>query len=254
MAGGGPSRADATARHLWTAQRRPRTVRGVQAGPQRRARRRAGQGDGRPVRANQAREAYQPSTVSYQRPQPATFLSLITRHPSLSSPESASSPGWTQRLRAAIDGHGGAAFVIGEAGSGKTALIAEFARRAMERHGELVAVSGSCNAHTGLGDPYLPFREILQILAGDVEAKRAGGTISPEHARRLWALLPETLQALIESGPDLLDLSCPDRRSSQGHSRSGPAAANSASLDPPGEAAATQAGPPCGWPPADRPL
>ena len=42
----------------------------------------------------------------------------------------------------------------------------------------------------GLGDPYLPFREILHALSGDVEHQRAGGAITPEHARRLWMLLP----------------------------------------------------------------
>ena len=41
-------------------------------------------------------------------------------------------------------------------------------------HGDLIALRGRCNAHGGAGDPYLPFREILQRLAGDVEGERAG--------------------------------------------------------------------------------
>ena len=95
------------------------------------------------------------------------------------------------------------------AGSGKTALLHEFTRRALAAHPELVAASGSCNAQAGVGDPYLPFRDILQILSGDIEARRAGHSITWEHAGRLWELLPECIRALVEQGPDLLDLFVP---------------------------------------------
>jgi hypothetical protein len=44
--------------------------------------------------------------------------------------------------------------VIGEAGSGKTALLQAFARYAEESHPDLVAVRGTCSAYTGIGDPY----------------------------------------------------------------------------------------------------
>ena len=115
------------------------------------------------------------------------------------------------QLEAALEGRGRVGFVVGEAGSGKTALLTEFARRGMQVHGELVAAMGSCNAQTGLGDPHLPFREVLQMLTGDVEAKRASESITAEHARRLWALLPEALQALLDSGPGLVDLLVPGR-------------------------------------------
>ena len=104
---------------------------------------------------------------------------------------------------------GGWLFVTGEAGSGKTALLGEFARQAMQAHTNLVVASGNCNAIAGIGDPYLPFREILQLLSGDIEAKRAGTALTPEHARRLWTILPETLTALMEAGPDLLDTFVP---------------------------------------------
>ncbi|MHB1134210.1 MAG: BREX system ATP-binding domain-containing protein [Chloroflexota bacterium] len=114
-------------------------------------------------------------------------------------------------LEAALAGQGRVAFVTGEPGSGKTALLAEFARRAMERQAEVVVAFGSCNAQTGAGDPYLPFRDVLQLLASDVEAKRAADSLSPEHARRLWALLPEALAALVDHGPDLVDLLVPGR-------------------------------------------
>jgi tetratricopeptide (TPR) repeat protein len=112
-------------------------------------------------------------------------------------------------LERALAGRGGVALISGEAGSGKTALLDEFARRAGQAHGDLIALRGQCNAHGGAGDPYLPFREMLQMLAGDVEGKRAGGTLSPEQARRAWEALPAVGAALVEHGPDLIDTFVP---------------------------------------------
>jgi len=112
-------------------------------------------------------------------------------------------------LEAALDGHGQVAFVTGEAGSGKSALIQEFAWRAQAAHPDLVVAGGHGNAHTGAGDPYLPFRAILGLLAGDVEAQWAAGAMTQEQAGRLWRLLPLTVQALLRSGPDLIGLFVP---------------------------------------------
>jgi predicted ATPase/DNA-binding SARP family transcriptional activator len=100
-------------------------------------------------------------------------------------------------------------FITGETGSGKTALVNEFTRRAQSDHANLIVASGNCNAHTGVGDPYLPFREILQLLTGDVEARWAAGAISGEHAHLLWNTLPVAAQALVESGPNLIDTFVP---------------------------------------------
>ena len=100
-------------------------------------------------------------------------------------------------------------FITGEAGSGKTALVQEFTQRAQQAHADLIVASGNCNAHTGIGDPYLPFREILELLTGDVEARWAAGAITKEHARQLWLTLPLSAQALLECGPDLIDTFVP---------------------------------------------
>ena len=148
----------------------------------------------------------QPPAVSYRIPVPTYHSSLLTHHFVARERELAWLDG---QLEAARAGRGRVAFVMGEAGSGKTALLSEFARRAMQSQGDLVVAAGSSNAQTGLGDPYLPFREALQMLASDVEAKRAGESLSADHAHRLWALLPDMLQALVESGPDLVDLLVP---------------------------------------------
>jgi predicted ATPase len=108
-------------------------------------------------------------------------------------------------LDLALAGQGRVVFVTGEAGSGKTALMQEFTRRAQEAHADLIVASGNCNAYTGIGDPYLPFREILELLTGDVKARWAAGAMTKEHARRLWHTLPLAVQALVEAGPDLID-------------------------------------------------
>lgn len=109
-----------------------------------------------------------------------------------------------QALVSAQRGQGHIVFVAGEAGSGKTALLDEFVRQAFRTHGDVVAVTGACSAHIGTGDPYLPFRDMLRLLTGDIEAKRATGALAPEHARRLWDALPDALQAVVEYGPDLI--------------------------------------------------
>lgn len=117
------------------------------------------------------------------------------------------------QLRAAIAdafrGRGQVRLVAGEPGSGKTALLREFARRAQFLHPDLVVAHGECNAQTGIGDPYLPFRDVLSLLTGDVEAQLARGGISEENASRLRRCLGKTGEALVHLGPDLLHLFIP---------------------------------------------
>jgi adenylate cyclase len=112
-------------------------------------------------------------------------------------------------LDRALAGHGQVCFVTGEAGAGKTALVGEFARRAQAQHADLLVASGECNAQTGIGDPYLPFREVLGLLTGGVEAKVAQGAVTPENAGRLQAFLRVSGQTLVEYGPDLIDIFVP---------------------------------------------
>jgi predicted ATPase len=114
-------------------------------------------------------------------------------------------------LTTAHSGAGQILFVIGGAGRGKTMLVQEFVRQAQAADPELLIVSGSCNAHTGSGDPYLPFREALMMLSGEVETRWAGGLISTEHARRLWEAMPLTLLALVEHAPNLIGTFVPSK-------------------------------------------
>ncbi len=112
-------------------------------------------------------------------------------------------------LARALAGQLALCFVTGEAGSGKTALVTEFARRAEQSHNDLVFAIGECNAQTGIGDPYLPFREILSLLTGDVERKLAEGAITEENGRRLHAFLRSSGKAVLDYGPALVEIFVP---------------------------------------------
>lgn len=112
-------------------------------------------------------------------------------------------------LKLALAGQGRVIFVLGEAGQGKTTLVQEFTRRAQAEQADLVVAAGNCNAYSGVGDPYLPFREILGFLTGEVEARGTTGALNPVQALRLWQLLPATVQVMTSTGPDLLDTFIP---------------------------------------------
>lgn len=112
-------------------------------------------------------------------------------------------------LDEALAGRGAVAFVTGEAGTGKTTLVAEFARRALERDEDLLVAHGACNARTGIGDPYLPFREVLAMLVGEVDEKLAQGTIPEANATRLRAFFRHSGEALIDLGPLLVNTLVP---------------------------------------------
>ncbi|NNM05742.1 MAG: AAA family ATPase, partial [Gemmatimonadetes bacterium] len=106
-------------------------------------------------------------------------------------------------------GQGSAVFLEGEAGTGKTSLARAFLNRALDDHKDLIAATGFSDPHTGLGDPHRPFREILRVLTGDVEAQWMAGSITTDLARRLWGLLPKTTETLLDVGPDLLGVLIP---------------------------------------------
>ncbi|MCB0104945.1 MAG: AAA family ATPase, partial [Caldilineaceae bacterium] len=110
-----------------------------------------------------------------------------------------------QALQQALRGQGQVVFVTGEAGRGKTALLREFASQAYAAAAELLTVVGFCNAQTGSGDSYLPFRQILRLLTGDIQSVWTRRILSPAHINRLLHSAPATVQCLIEHGPGLID-------------------------------------------------
>lgn len=113
-------------------------------------------------------------------------------------------------LAEALAGHACVRLVAGEAGSGKTTLLAEFARRAQAKHRDVVVVDGTCNAQIGNGDPYAPFRQIVELIAaGEGAAQHQRRLLSPEGWRRLDAIRRHSLQLLLDFGPDLVALFVP---------------------------------------------
>ncbi len=108
-----------------------------------------------------------------------------------------------RRLEQAASGQGQVAFVLGDAGSGKTALLEAFVRSTAESHPETQVIWGTCRAFGGQSDPYLPFREALAILTGDVEAAYVSGLITRHQAMELWQAMPMRLQSLTVHSPEL---------------------------------------------------
>lgn len=107
-------------------------------------------------------------------------------------------------LDQALTGKGQIVFVTGEAGQGKSSLLSAFSRQATELHPNLVVAFGSGSAYTGVGDPFLPFRDALSMLTGEIESSLQAGQLSREQGIRLWKLLPHTLKALLEQSPELV--------------------------------------------------
>jgi adenylate cyclase len=104
-------------------------------------------------------------------------------------------------MRAAAGGEGRVVFVSGEPGIGKTALVAELVRRASAAHPTLIPVGGKCNAQTGIGDPYLPFREILSALTTGAEPDWTDAAGPFAHGEETFQAC---FRALLEAGPDLI--------------------------------------------------
>ncbi|MEM7030984.1 MAG: AAA family ATPase, partial [Chloroflexota bacterium] len=97
-------------------------------------------------------------------------------------------------------------FIRGEAGRGKTSLMQAFAHQAQRDVPELIIAKGSCSAHIGQGDPFLPIRDIFDCLTGDIEAHVQANLLDFGLARRLWHFMPEVAQSLIDEGSDLFEI------------------------------------------------
>ena len=107
-------------------------------------------------------------------------------------------------LERTLSGSGQIRLVSGQAGTGKTALVRHFAHQAIGQHPELVVAMGTCNAQTGVGDPFLPFRDALAMLTDELTAQQAAGRLSPENSNRLRTILARSVQVLVEVAPELI--------------------------------------------------
>ncbi len=104
-----------------------------------------------------------------------------------------------------LTGRGQLFLLKGEAGSGKTTLLRAFAQQAQAANPELIVAGVVCNAYTGVGEPYLPFRNLINLLSGGLDAVGHEGFWTEEQAQRLWAFMPTVVQLLVEYGTALLD-------------------------------------------------
>ncbi len=114
-----------------------------------------------------------------------------------------------ERLLVALEGQGQVCLIQGQAGSGKTALVLHFAQRALALQSDMAVGIGSGNAQTGIGDPYLPFREALLMLTGAAKRGKSGGLADPQEPGTVRAALARTTQILVEVAPDLVGLFVP---------------------------------------------
>ena len=113
-------------------------------------------------------------------------------------------------LKKAAAGQLQVAFIAGEAGAGKSSLVEEFIHSREEADPTLITALGECNAQTGAGDPYLPFRQILTSLTTEpAEEKTAAEIAKAKNTARLKEFVRVSSQTLIMLGPDLVGIFVP---------------------------------------------
>lgn len=107
-------------------------------------------------------------------------------------------------LEKACSSKGGIAFVCGEPGRGKSALMRYFVDHALTQHENLLVTWSSSSAFKNIGDPLLVWRDAFRMLVGDVERLWLAGAITRKHAQALWQGLPVVADAIAEYSPELV--------------------------------------------------
>jgi tetratricopeptide (TPR) repeat protein len=113
-------------------------------------------------------------------------------------------------LKKANGGELQVAFIAGEAGAGKSTLVEKFIHDEEESDPMIIASIGECNAHTGSGDPYLPFRQLLTSLTAGPEEKKSALEIGAANRNaRIKEFARISGETLIKIGPDLIGIFVP---------------------------------------------
>src|SRR6185369_4603558 len=115
-------------------------------------------------------------------------------------------------LQTAAEGRLQVAFIAGEAGIGKSFLVDEFIRASEAADPDLITSKGECNAQTGAGDPYLPFRQVLTALTTEYEDDKSAPAPAKPNKARLKEFVRISSQSLLVLGPDLIDIFVPGGR------------------------------------------
>ena len=114
-------------------------------------------------------------------------------------------------LKRVLEGTSQVCLIVGEAGTGKSALAEEFIRRAQKADAHVVAVIGTCDPQASINEPYLPFRQVLARLTGDVDIQLR--KISETNADRLKHLARQSVpEILFAAGPLLAEVLIPGAR------------------------------------------
>ncbi len=109
-----------------------------------------------------------------------------------------------RNLREIAAGQPRMVFVSAEAGTGKTWLVSEAARRAVHDHPDLVVLWGNSTGRLGATDPYQPFRQILRAMVGDIGIASPQQLVSSQNRQRILNRLPIALDALRDEGMGLM--------------------------------------------------
>lgn len=112
-------------------------------------------------------------------------------------------------LDQALAGQGRVVFVAGEPGSGKTALMRAFTRQSQDRVPSLIVAGGRCNDQAGVGEPYLPFREVLTTLVGGLKVKLEKDEIAETNQGRIKKIAAQSGLWLLEVAPALVNVFVP---------------------------------------------
>jgi predicted ATPase len=95
-------------------------------------------------------------------------------------------------------------FITGEAGLGKTTLVNSFIEQINETHPTTIVALGECNGQAGITDPYLPFRDVLDMLTGITESKTTPKKLGEKNTSRIKEFALTSFESLLELGPDLI--------------------------------------------------
>lgn len=109
-------------------------------------------------------------------------------------------------VRQAAQSQGSVVFVLGEAGSGKTALLYELAHQLGRTSQAWMVACGDCTALLGIGDPYQPFVDALRNLIGGEASASAGGLASFNQSARPLIHGTEVVHLLQKEAPDWVPL------------------------------------------------
>jgi len=113
-----------------------------------------------------------------------------------------------RHLDAALAGETGVAFVSGDAGSGKTALLEAFASLAKTEQPDLLVAGARCSPGGSL-DPFAPLRKLAEMLFGDLANDAAWRLHDRDQVDRLQRATGFVLASLAEHGLGLIDALVP---------------------------------------------